>query len=136
MNITNYISKAGEMAQTLGAHTVLAEEELSLVCIATAWQLKTVCSYISRDVIASSGLSEGLHSCAHSHRCTHTFLEIYTYFILLCSNIFLLKYVAFLYSKVFVLVVVKLKKKPQDTEPKTPWVSVRCIFVLNVKIET
>lgn len=78
MNITNCISWAGEMAQTSVTHTVLAEEELSLVPITTVWQLKTFCSYISRDVIASSGLSGGLHSCAHSHRCTHTFLQIYT----------------------------------------------------------
>lgn len=48
---------------------------------------------------------------------------------------YLLKYVAFLFNKVFVLVVVKLKKT-QDTEQKIPWVSVRCIFVLNLKIET
>lgn len=78
MSITNCISWAGEMAQTLGAHAVLAEEELSLGPITTVWQLKAVCSHISRDVIASSGLSGGLHSRAHSHRCTHTFLQIYT----------------------------------------------------------
>lgn len=109
MNITKYISSAGEMAQTLGAHTVLAEEELSLVLITTVWQLKTVCSCISRDVLASSGLSGGLHSIATD--ATHIPRNLHLLYTSMVK--YLLKYVAFLYNKVFVLVVVKLKKKPK-----------------------